>query len=52
MKPAPSTHPGMKAKKNWRATFAFSRADEGFEDMIRRGRQYRRRLGRSARALK
>ena len=33
------------SKKSWQKTFGFSRGDEGFEDLIRRGQEYRRGLG-------
>lgn len=31
-----------RAKKNWQKTFGFSRDDVGFDDLVRRGREYRR----------
>ena len=33
------------SKKSWQKTFGFSRGDEGFEDLILRGQEYRRGLG-------
>jgi hypothetical protein len=33
------------SKKNWQRTFGFSREDEGFGDLVRRGEEYRRSLG-------
>lgn len=34
-----------QSKKDWQKTFGFSRGDEGFDDLVQRGQQYRRSLG-------
>lgn len=34
-----------ESKKSWQKTLGFSRGDDGFEDLIRRGQEYRRGLG-------
>jgi hypothetical protein len=42
--------PHSPSKKNWRKTFGFSREDEGFMEMVRRGQEYRRGLSKNGRA--
>jgi hypothetical protein len=32
------------SKKSWQKTLGFSRGDEGFDDLVRRGEEYRRGL--------
>jgi hypothetical protein len=35
---------GSANKRNWQQTFGLSRDDQGFEEMVRLGQEYRRNL--------
>jgi hypothetical protein len=35
---------GVKSKTSWQNTLGFSRGDEGFDDLVERGQEYRRGL--------
>jgi hypothetical protein len=37
---------GTAAKSTWQQTFGFSKNDEGFDEMVRLGREYRENVGK------
>jgi hypothetical protein len=38
---------GTDTKSTWRQTFGFSKNDEGFDEMVRLGREYRENVGKT-----